>query len=361
WGPLADTDVAEAMRLAKQAIETGKDDPDALWTTGITVSVFAGEAATAASLIERALTLNPNCAPAWMASGWSPCFLPRAEAAIEGFERAIRLSPLDPLGYAFTGGLAIAQLIAGHYEEAMEWVDRSLREQDRFFLSVCYKVALCGLLDRVDEGREWLGRLLELRPEFTIAAYNIETGRYIPAQHRSIISDGLRKAGLPEGGGAATFQAFLGASRTTHILLFSGCSSVRPLEQGVQEHVAAGGQVFWLGVLDLVVADTADAGHEDHRRGCDARHVDGVVAGAADDVLMPVALRRRRVADRGNELGMERGRRKIPKLLDLDLKADRRGSAFTGLPQVPVHGRQHCVFGVPEIDGKEHPARDRVA
>ena len=199
WGPLADTDVAEAVRLAKQAIETGKDDPDALWTAGITVSVFAGEAATAASLIERALTLNPNCAPAWMASGWIACFLARAEAAIEGFERAIRLSPLDPLGYAFTGGLAIAQLIAGHYEEAMEWVDRSLREQDRFFLSVRYKVALCGLLDRVDEGREWLGRLLELRPEFTIAAYNIETGRYIPAQHRSIISDGLRKAGLPEG------------------------------------------------------------------------------------------------------------------------------------------------------------------
>ena len=199
WGPLADTDVAEAVRLAKQAIETGKDDPDALWTAGITVSVFAGEATTAASLIERALTLNPNCAPAWMASGWIACFLARAEAAIEGFERAIRLSPLDPLGYAFTGGLAIAQLIAGHYEEAMEWVDRSLREQDRFFLSVRYKVALCGLLDRVDEGREWLGRLLELRPEFTIAAYNIETGRYIPAQHRSIISDGLRKAGLPEG------------------------------------------------------------------------------------------------------------------------------------------------------------------
>ena len=81
----------------------------------------------------------------------------------------------------------------------MEWVDRSLREQDRFFLSVRYKVALCGLLCRADEGRRWLGRLLELRPEFTIAAYNIETGRYIPAQHRSIISDGLRKAGLPEG------------------------------------------------------------------------------------------------------------------------------------------------------------------
>src|SRR5262249_52081098 len=154
WGPLADTDVAEAVRLAKQAIETGKDDPDALWTAGITVAIFAGEVATAASLIERAVTLNPNSAPAWMASGWSGCFLARAEIATEGFQRAIRLSPLDPLGYAFTCGLAVAELIAGHYEEAMDWVDRSLREQDRFFLSVRYKVALCGLLDRVDEGRE---------------------------------------------------------------------------------------------------------------------------------------------------------------------------------------------------------------
>ena len=61
-------------------------------------------------------------------------------------------------------------------------------------------------------------------------------------------------------------------------------------EHGVQEHVTAGGQILGLGVFDLVVADPADTGDEDHRGGRDARHVDGVMPGAADDVLVRIAL-----------------------------------------------------------------------
>ena len=79
----------------------------------------------------------------------------------------------------------------------------------------------------------------------------------------------------------------------------------------------------------ISLADAADAGDEDHRGGCHARHVDGVVAGAADDVLMPVALRRSGLA--------------------------------TSLAQVAVHLGQHLVLGMAEIDGEEHPAGDRVA
>ena len=46
-----------------------------------------------------------------------------------------------------------------------------------------------------------------------------------------------------------------------------------------------GGEVLGFGVLDLVAADAADVGHEDHRAGGDVGHADGVLAGATDDVL----------------------------------------------------------------------------
>jgi TolB-like protein len=49
---------AEGLSLARQAIEAGKDDPDALWMGGYVTAVFAGERATAATVIDRALTLN---------------------------------------------------------------------------------------------------------------------------------------------------------------------------------------------------------------------------------------------------------------------------------------------------------------
>ena len=65
---------AEAVTLAKQAIEAGKDDSDALWMAAFALQLFAGEHAIAATAIDRALTLNPNSAHAWMAAAMHTVF-----------------------------------------------------------------------------------------------------------------------------------------------------------------------------------------------------------------------------------------------------------------------------------------------
>jgi TolB-like protein/class 3 adenylate cyclase len=199
WSPLTDVEITEGIRLAKQAIETGQDDPDALWMAGITLWLMAGEFATAASVIDRALALNSNSAQAYMASGWVLSILNRPHPAIESLHRALRLSPLDPLGYMFKAALAFAHTVAGRYEEAMEWADQSLREQERFVPSIRYRAALCGHLGRVEEGREWLRRLLDVRPGLTVAMYLREASTYQPPEIRAIFADGFRRIGLPEG------------------------------------------------------------------------------------------------------------------------------------------------------------------
>ena len=196
WIPLAEAEVADGVRLAKVAIETGQDDPDALWMAGVALWLLAGEFATAASVIDRALALNSNSAQAWMASGWVQTILNRPQPAIEALQRAMRLSPLDPLGYMFKAALAFAHTVAGRYEEALEWVDQSLREQEKFVPSIRYRAALCGHLGRVEEGREWLRRLLDVRPGLTIARY-LREATYQPPEIRAIFADGFRKAGLP--------------------------------------------------------------------------------------------------------------------------------------------------------------------
>ena len=109
-GQVSDAEVTEAVRLARRAIEAGKEDPDALWMAAWTLSAFTGEHATAASVIDRALMLNPNAAHAWMVSGLVSVNQNRPDRAIEAFDRATRLSPLDPLGRGFTLGLALADL-----------------------------------------------------------------------------------------------------------------------------------------------------------------------------------------------------------------------------------------------------------
>ena len=153
WGPVAEAEVAEGARLARQAIETGKDDLDALWMAGYSMPSLAGDKATGESAVDRALLLNPNSAYAWMARGGLSYLQNRPGPAIEAYEHAIRLSPLDPLGYLFTRGLAFGHTIAGEYEEALLWADRSLREMPRYRAAINLKVILYVLLGRVDEAR----------------------------------------------------------------------------------------------------------------------------------------------------------------------------------------------------------------
>jgi adenylate cyclase len=198
WGSVSDAEIAESVRLARQAIEFGKDDPDALWMASFSLSLFAGEHATAASVVDRALALNPNSAHAWMASGWMACHQNQPRPAIEALERAIRLSPLDPLGYYFSGGLAFAHLIAGRYKEASEWADRSLRELPRFTTVIRIKVVSCAHLGRIEEACNWVKRLIALLPRSTIAGWKANAMALFSPEILAVYEEGLRKAGLPE-------------------------------------------------------------------------------------------------------------------------------------------------------------------
>jgi adenylate cyclase len=166
------------------------------WRVG--PSTLGGEHATAANVIDRALKLNPNSAHAWMARGVGLLVQDCPEPAIEAFERAIRLSPLDPLGSrAFTLGLALAHFAAGRYEEAMKWADRSLAAQPDYRAALRAKAACCVYLGRIEEARDWLRRLLGLEPGLTISRFKAALKQFPPEPLARYV-EGLCKAGLPE-------------------------------------------------------------------------------------------------------------------------------------------------------------------
>jgi len=198
---ISDEEAAEGVPLARQAIEAGKEDPDALCMGGFGLAVLAGERATGLRAIERALAFNPNSALAWNFCGWLHGWSNRPDSAIEALHRAIRLSPLDPQRWVFYGGLALAHLVAGAYEEAIEWADRALHENPRgtAVLGVHgYKAAACGYLGRIEEGRECVKAYHELRPGSTMASAQKVLERFYSPEVLAFYLDGLRKAGFPE-------------------------------------------------------------------------------------------------------------------------------------------------------------------
>ena len=198
WHRLSDHECSEAVRLARGAIASGKDDPDALSLAALTITYLAGDHAAAGRAIDRALALNPNSVCAWLTRGWLECVQNRPGLAIEAAEHAMRQCPLGPDAHSYKRLLAMAHLTAGRYEEAMGWIDQAVYEQPEAVSSTRLKAVLCGLLGRIEEGREWLGRLLQLTADATIDRFNVETSTFLAPEIRAAMAQGLRKIGLPE-------------------------------------------------------------------------------------------------------------------------------------------------------------------
>lgn len=159
-----------------------------------------GDQTAALSALDRALALNANSAHAWGTKALCQSLRGAAHAmvAVEAGNRAIRLSPLDPLCYLYKFSVALAYLGARQYQGAEGWIDDALREQPKFHASFRVKVSLCGLLGKNEEARDWLGRLLDLQPGLTIAAWAAHAGTFLAPETKALMIVGLRQAGLPE-------------------------------------------------------------------------------------------------------------------------------------------------------------------
>ena len=199
WGAPSDNDIAEGVRLARQALEAGRDDPDTIWQAAWTLFVLAGEAALSETFIDRALTLNSNSATAWQCRGSIYALRNnQPEAAIEAFERAQRLSPFDPLGYFNSAGLALAHLVAQRFEQAIEWADRTLHARPRIATAFRVKIVAYAHLGRLEEARAARTRMLELDPRFTVGAMQALGAPSFAPEFLDLFLTGLRLAGLPE-------------------------------------------------------------------------------------------------------------------------------------------------------------------
>lgn len=188
---------AEGLAFARNAIELGANDPVALWMAGWALVHLARDFDSALAAIDRSLSLDANSAQAWNASGWVRWNCGDGATAIEHLERASRLSPLDPQAPIFSIGIAWANFIEGHYDEAAKRADLAVRARTRNITAMRCKVAALGLSGRVDEAREAVSELLAAQPDATVSKLKSLMPMRRPEDLARYL-DGLRKAGMPE-------------------------------------------------------------------------------------------------------------------------------------------------------------------
>ena len=147
--------------------------------------------------VRRALDLNPGSGVVALFSGFSLIFAGDPEDALAQAKRAMALNPLDPGLYLYLGSIGFAHLLSGRPEQAVEVGRRSMGLYPHWDSTYWLMIAACTQLDRMDDARRALAKLLSLSPGLTVSAMQRALPFRDPAS-LGMLLEGFRKAGMPE-------------------------------------------------------------------------------------------------------------------------------------------------------------------
>jgi adenylate cyclase len=196
WGYAIDPQFErnEAVRLLRLALSVDDGDPDTLAQAGFTLAYMVGDCERAIEIADRAVALNPNSFLAWDGRGWAYRVAGLPKEALPSFERAIRMSPVDPLLHYPLTGMGYAFIELGRFDDAIVAGKKAQRQNSSFPPAYRCLASAFAHLGRDAEAHEAAERLLEVDPSFTISAWIARGGQ----TNAKLIIEGLRKAGLPE-------------------------------------------------------------------------------------------------------------------------------------------------------------------
>ena len=150
----------------------------------------------ALDLLGRALHAAPNDAETCLWTSPTLAYTGRTEEAVRTAQRAIALSPEDPLLFRYQHFLAIAHYANGAFEEAAEWGLRSMRSNLDYTSNLGLTAAALGALGRTAEARPVAERLVRLRPGYRVRS-TIARVPFPEAAARERYGRHLEAAGLP--------------------------------------------------------------------------------------------------------------------------------------------------------------------
>ena len=196
WSDDLERDRIEAVRVARQAIASDPNDPDALAMAAQALAQLGHAYSEAAEIAERAITLSPNSAFVLNSCGWVNVYVGRPSEAISCFERAFRADPLDPMTFSNLAAMAMAHIELGQDQAAVAAAQRAVQQNPNYTSSWRALAAALALAERDAEAAEAAGRLLQLQPDFSLAVWSATAGFANATKRRYF--DGMRRAGLPE-------------------------------------------------------------------------------------------------------------------------------------------------------------------
>lgn len=187
----------EAVAIGRQGVE--QDDQDGLIRFMYGRALLAHKAyEDALAELETAVDLNPCLALSYCGLGDSLTYEGRIDEAIPYFQKAIDLSPYDPLRWAFYSYRALAHIFAREFEPAADWAQRATRVPNAHYWAFAHRVSALGHLRRPEELRLAADELLQRKPDFSCSFAQRRLFYIKDADQLRLYVDGLRRAAIPD-------------------------------------------------------------------------------------------------------------------------------------------------------------------
>jgi adenylate cyclase len=182
-------------RYARAALVHGRDDATALTIAGFCVGLIEHDRATAFKAFDAALALSPSSALTYICGSTLFAWAGEAERAIDYGERAVRLSPFDPLGFIALSGISLGHFMGGRNAEAADAARKAIQVNPLFSISYMCLVAALFRLGQTEEAKAAAVRLLELQPSFSISRQCTAVG-VVPSL-TAALTEAVCTVGLP--------------------------------------------------------------------------------------------------------------------------------------------------------------------
>jgi len=184
---------AEALASIRQALELDADDPLVHHCHAALLGNL-GRTDDAIRAWERAIELDPNNAGARAGLGIASIFKRRADESLELIDAALCRSPADPLQYHWLGNRALALMLTGHVEEAVDVAQASLQRKPS---RLAYAVLATALAheDRLEEAGQAYAELAERSPGLAADDFAQMAGALAPdPEWREVVRQALLRA-----------------------------------------------------------------------------------------------------------------------------------------------------------------------
>jgi TolB-like protein len=185
------------LHHARAALAFGGDDASALATAGFVIAVMEYDYSTATAAFDRSFALSNSCALALGFSSIVRAWQGDDVMAVDHAQRAIRLSPYDPLLYIPYIGLAYAHFAEGRFADAAAAAARASESNPKFSMPYVLHAAALASVGRPEEARMVIDLLRNVEPHLTVRTA-LRSARFADPERKSQLGDALRRAGLPD-------------------------------------------------------------------------------------------------------------------------------------------------------------------